>query len=123
MTYEEEKKLIEAAKVLKDFCKDRDCLLDCLFYNNKTGRCNVCYEPGNWLIPTITRWTPEDVALAKALKEFGVVSVQKNKSGVKWYSSNEQEGSYLLFPKSAFDALTLYERVYIDTIISEAVEE
>lgn len=79
MTYEEKKKLIEAAKVLQENCTETigPCKKkECLFHTRKNPMgCSLYSMPAYYTIPKLPRWTPEDVALAKEFKAFGVKDV------------------------------------------------
>ncbi len=123
MTYEEKKKLIEAAKVLKEWCTGRPCE-GCIFENDSELTCAVRYNsPSVWEIPTLTRWTPEDVALAKALKAFGVKYIDRYSVGVV-EAFDEGGDSVLLIgaQANAFKSIDEYKRIDLDTIIKEAEE-
>ena len=120
MTYEEKKKVVEAAQVLKKYCSSmEDCERDCIF---RTGNGCLLSEdyPVDWYIPAITRWTPEDVALAKALKAFGADRIERFDGGVVgWLMTGASMGK---LPYAAFNSLVQDEIIDLDTIISEAAE-
>ena len=120
MTYEEKKKLIEAAKVLKEHCennfREKEC--DCPFNFGDDGICSIgdlC--PNAWEVPKIKRWTPEDVALAKALKEVGATEIYSTSSGQRAWRNYGREGGYL--PEPSFRNMKFKEAVRIDDIIKE----
>lgn len=81
MDYEEKKKLADAAMVLKECCKEHVAGVfekcDCIFAEGASCSLHNAI-PKNYKIHTISRWTPEDVALAKALIVFGIESIFKN---------------------------------------------
>lgn len=116
MTYEKKKKLIEAARVLQEWCNGRPCE-GCVFGDSR----NDCMLPQNapchWKIPTITRWTPEDVALAKALKAFGAIFLEKEKSGAITVHFNN--GDLCEAPVLAFKCMP-DGSYHVDNIIKEA---
>lgn len=117
MTYEEKKKLIEAAKVIQEHCTKRsktacgDCpFLDC-------GCSLNANYPTYWRVPTITHWTPEDVALAKALKGFGGIFIVRGMQGA--ISCRFDNGDICDVPVNAFVDMDIYA-IDLDTIIKEA---
>ena len=123
MKYEEKKKLIDAANLLKEHCekniREKEC--DCPFDFGDDGICSIgdlC--PDAWEVPKIKRWTPEDVALAKALKSFGVTSISRNADG------NIVIGTALscvgILKMNAFFMLCQEDSIGIDEIIKEAEE-
>lgn len=119
MTYEEKKKLIEAAKVIQEHCikRSKTACGDCPFLDDCGCSLNANY-PTYWSVPTITRWTPEDVSLAKALKGFGAESIKRNPNiGIYWIKENPYEAGYL--PNNSFTNLGYDEKISIDTIIKE----
>lgn len=121
MTYEEKKKLIEAADLLKEHCNKKlkgyeEC--DCPFATaDICGIVGTC--PKSWSIPLVIRWTPEDVALAKALKEVGATEIYGTTSHLRMWK-NENMSGYL--PVLSFRNIEDMEVVRIDDIIKEAEE-
>lgn len=122
MIYEEKKKIIEAAEILKEYCKKNCCNSDnanCLFEKTK-GVCSIRKDyPTAWIIPKVTRWTPEDVALAKALKGFGANRICRNTRGDLFCITKDR---YDRIGIPAFINLETGENIFIDTIIEEAKE-
>lgn len=116
----DEKELIEAAKMLKDFCKNEmrgKCFSEkCLFADGK--RCFIKDCPCDWDIPKPCRWTYADIALAKALKAFSVLRVKRVSNGGIRATLGFGNGSCGV-PKGAFAALLENEEVFIDDIIAE----
>lgn len=123
MTYEEEKKIIDAAKVLMEYGKSRVngkrmfACPGCLFQRINEGGCRLKSCPCDWTIPTVTRWTPEDVALAKALKGFGANKIFRNTRGDLFCITKDR---YDKIGIPAFINLETGENIFIDTIIKEA---
>ena len=117
MTYEENKKLIESAKELKEYCRyiGSDNCKGCLFL--VSGFCELENVPNVWKIPKLSRWTPEDVALAKALKAFGAIFLEKEKSGAITVHFNN--GDLCEAPVLAFKGMP-DGSYHIDNIIKEA---
>lgn len=122
MTYEEKKKKIEAAKVLRKHCLNwdegsGDCV-GCIFHISKSDTCMLSEIPCEYHIPTITRWTPEDVALAKALKLAGIERIYR----VSYGEINLFRVSYAgeLLNSNMFLGLGCEEGIDLDTIIKEA---
>ena len=122
MTYEEKKKLIEAANLLKEACREKikgDKKCDCIFA--KGEKCTLLEEyPCDWYMPKVTRWTPEDVALAKALKAVGATHIYGDDYDFRAWSNDEKESGYL--PKQSFQYIKFGEAVKIDDIIKESEE-
>ena len=123
MTYEESKKLIDAANLLKENCnknfkENEEC--DCPFsigdYICDIG--DIC--PKDWEIPKLCRWTAEDVALAKALKAVGVTEIYGSTSHYRTWKDENMNIGYL--PSAAFRNMDYQETVKIDDIIKEAEE-
>lgn len=119
MTYKEKEELIEAAKILKEYCNEK--CTDCIFGLIHGCSINDKVSPKYWDIPKISRWTPEDVALAKALKDFGFSLIIRNDVGSIYYS--DEDGGYYRLPRYAFKNIGYSENVLIDTIIKEGEED
>ena len=120
MTYEENKKLIDAANLLKEHCeknfREKEC--DCPFNFVDDGICSIgdlC--PDAWEVPKLNRWTPQDVALAKALKAVGAEVIYKSSGKVSWRTHNIYDCG--LLPDSAFKNMLASESIDIDDIIKE----
>ena len=122
MTYKEKKKIIEAAEILKEYCKKSCCNSDnanCLFEKTK-GVCSIRKDyPTAWEIPKLTRWTSKDIALAKVLKEFGANKLCRNACGDLFCITKDR---YDRIDIPAFINLEIGENIFIDTIIKEAEE-
>lgn len=123
MTYEESKKLIEAANLLKEHCeksfREKEC--DCPFDFGDDGICSIgdlC--PDAWEVPKLNRWTPEDVALAKALKVVGAKVIYNTLGSVYWRTDDVYTFGKL--PNGAFESIKRCESFSIDDIIKEAEE-
>lgn len=116
----DKEKLIEAAKLLNDYCvceMMRLCITNkCLFYNGK--QCALCNKPLRWSIPKLCRWTDNDIALAKALKAFGVMRVERVSNSGILATLGFGNGSCGV-PKGAFASLRENEEISIDDIIAE----
>lgn len=120
MTYEEKKKLIEAAKVIQEHCikRSKTACGDCPFFD---CGCSLCANyPTYWRVPTITRWTKEDVALARALKTDGIVSILRISNGEINFFGTMYAGE--LLNSNMFLGLDYDEEIDLDTIIKEAEE-
>ena len=67
------------------------------------------------------RWTPEDVAMAKALKGYGVVKIKKDECGnVICYDADDGAFSIIYDYIKTFDGAERDKFVNLDTIINEA---
>lgn len=122
MTYEEKKRLIEAENLLKENCikKIKGAKCDCVFANGEN--CTLLDKyPCDWHTPKVIRWTPEDVALAKALKAVGVTEIYGSTSHFRVWKDENMHVGYL--PSLAFRNLDYMETVKIDDIIKEAEED
>ena len=125
MTYEEKKKLIEAAKVLEKNCTEiiGPCKKkECLFHTCKNPmNCSLYSMPAYYTIPTLTRWTPEDVALAKALKACGIDRILKDSDcSILLYDGGHKYVGTI--ETDVFLGLVYEAGISIDTIIKEAEE-
>ena len=123
MTYEESKKLIDAANLLKEHCekniREKEC--DCPFDFGDDGICSIgdlC--PDAWEVPKLTRWTSEDVALAKSLKAVGAKVIYNTIGSVYWRTDNVH--NYGKLPNGAFTSIKDGESFSIDEIIKESEE-
>lgn len=119
MTFKEKKKLIEAENLIKDNCIKKikgakKC--DCVFANGENCTLLDNY-PCDWYTPKVIRWTLEDVALAKALKEVGATEIYSTSSGQRAWRNDGREGGYL--PEPSFRNMKFKEAVRIDDIIKE----
>ena len=121
MEYEENKKLIEAANLLKEHCeknfREKEC--DCPFNFGDDGICSIgdlC--PNAWEVQKLCRWTPEDVALAKALQSFGITRISRNKDeNIVMCKGLVCVG---ILRMNAFFALCYEDSIGIDDLIKEA---
>lgn len=124
---DDNEKLIEAAKLIKEHCDSTKTGNPCIFsvYETCEGpyKCRIGFEkyfPTDWVIPKISRWTDADIALAKALMEFGVRSIYREKyaSSVRY----EQQGTFdcnWFLPKNAFASLKQGEMARLKDIVAE----
>ena len=123
MKYEENKKLIDAANLLKEHCeknfREKEC--DCPFNFGDDGICiigDLC--PDAWEVPKLNRWTPEDVELAKALKVVGAKVIYKTLGSVYWATDDVNDVGKL--PNESFKSIKDCESFSIDEIIKESEE-
>lgn len=127
MTYEEQKKVVEAAVTIKEYCEKNmreNINCDCPFktiYGCKLFSSNGYKFPKYLEIPTLTRWTPEDVALAKALKDKGVTEICVE-DGVYCYDEKRNLVMRIYEILPTFERVKKYKVIDIDTIIKEAEE-
>ena len=119
MEYEENKKLIDAANILKEHCNKNyretekcDCPFAIGDYICDIG--DIC--PKDWEVPKLCRWTPSDVALAKALKDAGVKVIYRSRCTLYWDNIN----SCGVLPYDTFKPIEDGESFSIDEIIKEA---
>ena len=117
MTHEEKKRLIEAAKMIKDFCDERCEDVECPFLREYGCGINDTENPKYWYIPEPKRWSRDDVALAKALKAVGVTEIYGSTSHYRLWKDEKMNRGYL--PSLAFRNLYCMETVKIDDIIKE----
>lgn len=123
---DEDKKLVDAANMIKDYCKKVEVgekcpfsvketcdILNCRFRENK----NIV--PGDWNVPKISRWTDADIALAKALMAFGVKEVKESCGAVLFV----YESLCVKAPDGAFSALNPDETVYLKDIVAEGEKD
>ncbi len=104
-------KLIEAAETLKENCKNSDCR-ECAF--NEHQKCVLNNYPDYWALFKQSRWADEDIALAKALKAFGVVEIYRYYNFKYWY----KEDACGDLPKNCFKNLNDNEKISLDDIIN-----
>ena len=120
MTYEEKKKLIDAKVLIKENCKElmKVGCKGCISHIELIDECDLFKKnPADWHIPKLCRWTPEDVALAKALKAFGAIFLEKERSGAITVHFNN--GDLCEAPVLAFKCMP-DGSYHIDNIIKEA---
>lgn len=121
MTYEEKKQAINEAWELRNLCereRKKETHKECPFWNEELDDCELHIGwPSDWSIPIVTRWTPEDVVLAKALKAFGAIFLEKEKSGAITVCFNN--GDLCEAPVLAFKCMP-DGSYHIDNIIKEA---
>lgn len=118
---ENNEELIRAAQMLKDNCKMHGSVCGSCPFNGKECRISRrtgTTTPADWIIPRQPRWTPEDVALAKALKAFGAVRVFHPACNFYTRWASEDDEGWL--PAGAFDSVEDNESIELDQIIREA---
>lgn len=79
-------------------------------------------EPASWHIPKLRRWTDADIALAKALFNFGAEHIYKKESGTV-VASNKHGDRICGLRCGAFAELGSEETVYLREIIEEGEQE
>lgn len=117
-------KLIEAAKMLQENCQSKNpkCCEGCSF--DKGGSCRLQGGiPYTWDIPKPRRFTVADIALAKALKLFGHVRVERCNGNTYCTSTNEEYSDDVHLPEDAYESIKDGETVPIDDIIREGENE
>ena len=127
MTYEEKKNLVDAVQTINEICAryralyDKDCEFP--MKNNDRAECEFWRNqiPAEWNIPKLTRWTSEDVALAKALKAVGAKFLRKTEKCIH-IDCADDDGPLGELTPYIFNALNYGETISIDTIIREAEE-
>ena len=123
MTYEKKKAVIEAAKLLKEHCLEhKRCDDGCVFYDEGDVLTCPFYKNNadDFKIPKLTRWTPEDVALAKALKTVGVEWIARDFKGDIALLKNGIQLGEIVKITNVFADLKEDRIEFIDTIIKEA---
>lgn len=118
--YDVSRKLIEAAKMIKDFCDERCEDVECPFLREYGCGINDTENPKYWYIPEPKRWSREDVALAKVLKAAGVTEICATSSGQRAWRSDDVGHGYL--PDSVFKNVFCGEVFRLDDILKEAEE-
>lgn len=120
MTYEEKKVVIDAAIVLKEHCLEHKYCDGCVFYVEENVLTCPFYKnnAADFKIPTLSRWTKEDVALARALKTDGIVSILRISNGEINFFGTMYAGE--LLNSNMFLGLDYDEAIDLDTIIKEA---
>lgn len=118
MKYEEKKDLVDAAIMLREYCKSDDGRCEeCIFFDS--SGCAIYETPRFWNVPIITQWTPKDVALAKVLKALGAKKIARS-AETMYVLTNED--AYVL-DIDAFQHLTTHESISLNTIIKEVEEK
>lgn len=127
MDRKESETLVNAAQLLKDFCKNQTCD-ECPFHEKRAilalTNCilaNSC--PEKWQMPTLPRWTDADKAYAAAIKQFGVYAVKRNEHGAIRYISTVGAATcddYVV--NGILVDLKKGEQIFIDQIINEGAE-
>lgn len=94
-------------------CAESKCPSECIFY---TGESPCMSKKIKWLYKEASRWTDDEIALARALKNLGIKGIKRFEAGGRvWF--DEEISGYL--PHKAFAGLQLGEQIYIDDIIAE----
>lgn len=122
-------KLLEAARMIQNHCKHTDVDGICPFSPNGicngTAHCGISGGRGavpgeDWEISKPRRWTKRDIALAKALKPFGVEFVERwNNSRFVRFGAGEASYETDRLPDGSFPALEDGEKVQLSDIIAE----
>ena len=111
------RELIQAAELLKQNCKEHfnpDGKCECVFGK---GDCNCCdiYAPTDWEIPKLRRFTDEQIALAKALKELGATTVTRGLNGTRFYN----DSITIATVRAYFNGVKFNKPIPIDDIIQD----
>ena len=116
----ENEKLIEAAKMLKEHCAAIECDTCHFHLYGSTEYCalNTGLVPEEWKLPQLRRWTDEDIALAKALKAFGVFVIERPEQ-CRIIGGNERGNVIFGLREDAFAGLRIGGEVAIDDIIAD----
>lgn len=115
--------LIAAAELLKEYCGGIEDCYKCIF--DGTSVCpglTAEFCPGDWVLPKPRRFTDEDIALAKALKAFGVEYIYKIPGGRDERACLSKETIHdtsACLPRGAFKGIKSAQTVSLDEIIAE----
>ena len=115
--------LFSMATQLKEYCESKtirvdgelDCSTDCIFRDR--FNCLIAEVPSTWGVHKKRRWTDEDIALAKALKAFGVTVIWRYAECAAMWGAKEGYAGEL--PPGSFADLADDEKLPIDDIIAE----
>ena len=124
------KNLIEAVNLVKEHCSNVASCIDaeCPLYNKKLERCMFNdmdeWMPQFWDIPKPSRFTDEDIALAKSLRAFGHNTIERCNVGDFTYCRSYDNTcmDYTIIsclPENAFKQLRPCEKIAIDDIIKD----
>lgn len=124
------KKLLEAANLIKENCKNLKLGSSCPFgkvmdicdgdINCTLANSNLTI-PKDWNIPRVSRWPEKDIALAKALIEFGATKIYRVplQDFVVYDSKNGYFSCNNRTPEDAFNSLNSDEIVYLKDVVAE----
>lgn len=125
---EEDKKLIEAAKMIQAHCEKCEAGEPCCFAIG--GKCDGVITncrigegelfPSDWDIPEHSRWADADIDLAKALMAFGVDKIHKQSdSHAITFNCDKINYEYHCLPENSFLDMKPDEYVYLKDIVAE----
>lgn len=118
-------KLLEAARMLQEHCKESCSGGPCPFSRISENRCagtNWCFlagSPREWKVQKRCRWTSADKALGAGLKAYGYNSVSRAIRGSEKVLVMGRSETVMELGKSLFANLQLGEVVNLDDIIGE----
>ena len=104
------KELISAIEKVRSYCHDQDNCLDCIFYDIVLDCCNIQGIPDDWVY---SRFSQDEVQLAKMLKKYGVCRIVR-KGAVPYWGTNVGCGEHLA--KGMFENPGETEEVFIDEV-------
>ena len=104
------KKLITAVEKVRSYCHNQENCLDCIFYDIDLDCCNIQGIPDEWVY---SRFSQDEVKLAKILKKYGVCRIAR-KGPVAYWGTKDGFGGY--FPKGMFENMGETEEVSIDEV-------
>lgn len=119
------KKLLEAARMLKNHCRQMESCEKCFFgfdIGSDVLRCGISTSAGmpcGWILPNNARWTPADKALAAGLKVNGYTSITRVYGSGHVIVSLKESPDSLDLGKDLFAGLCRNEVVNLDDIIGE----
>lgn len=121
-----EKLLVEAARMIQEHCKNVECGGKCPFAQGgvccETSYCRIApreFIPGeDWNLPEPCRWTENDAVMAKALIAAGYVAARGDET-VQVVFVSQENGDIWPAPKSVFSGIKPGETVNLSDIITE----
>lgn len=115
-----DKRVIEAVKIIRDYCKQHESCESCSLFDSQT-RCVLrrgdSFIPEDWDIPDRRPWTIAEQAFARYTLEQGCEFIQKNTCGVVTRDKNGKLMGYNYTRPGFFDDLRDGDKVSPEEIV------
>lgn len=108
------KELITAVEKVRSYCHNQENCLYCIFYDIDLDCCNIQGIPGDWVY---SRFSQDDVQMAKILKRYGISGIGKEHGVTYCHVDNYLKAG---LPKGLFENVLDGEIVSLDEVIGNA---